>query len=153
VALLRNGWYTENFEDLSTQAASTGILLGSAGVGRISSATRADYAEAAAIVLTADSEAGATYELAGDESFTLADLARTITEQTGKDIALQNMSSEEHRRVLTGAGVPDAGADFLVSTDAAIAAGELEDPAPGTLSGLLGRPTTPLADVVRGWVG
>lgn len=153
VALLRNGWYTENFADLATQAAATGNLLGSAGQGRISSATRADYAEAAAIVLTAGATEAATYELGADDSFTLADLARVVSEQSGKEVALQDVSPDEHRRLLLESGLPDAAADFLVGTDAAIAAGELEDPAPGTLSALLGRPTTPLTDVVRTWVG
>ena len=48
-----------------------GVVLGSAGDGRISSAARADYAAAAAAVLLADDQAGKVYELAGDEAYTL----------------------------------------------------------------------------------
>lgn len=152
VALLRNGWYTENFEDLVKQAASSGVLLGSAGQGRISSATRKDLAEAAAVVLSAEEPRPATYELSGDQTWTLSDLAETIGAQTGRTIQLNDVSSDEHRRLLVEAGVPDGLADFLVGTDRAIAAGELEDPAPGTLSTLIGHPTTPLAEAIRPWL-
>ena len=81
VALLRNGWYTENFEDLAKQAAASGVLLGSTGEGRVASASRRDYAEAAAAVLTAEETRDATYELSGDEPWTLADLATLISEK------------------------------------------------------------------------
>ncbi|WRS30085.1 SDR family oxidoreductase [Actinomycetaceae bacterium MB13-C1-2] len=152
VALLRNGWYTENFEDLVKQAAASGVLLGSAGDGRIASASRKDYAEAAAAVLTADDAEGATYELSGDEPWTLSDLAALISDRTGGSVESKNVSSEEHRQILLDAGVPAAAVDFLVSTDQAIAAGELDDQAPGELSRLIGRPTTPLLEVVSAWL-
>lgn len=152
VALLRNGWYTENYEGLVRQAASTGVLLGSTGDGRISSATRKDYAEAAASVLTADTPQPGSYELAGDQSWSLADLAEVTSELTGRPIQLRNVSGDEHRRLLLESGAPAPLVEFLVGTDAAIAAGELEDPQPGTLSRLVGHPTTPLAEVVARWV-
>lgn len=152
VALLRNGWYTENFESLVKQAVSTGALLGSTGDGRISSVPRKDLAEAAAIVLTAETAQPATYELASDESWTLSDLNSIIGEASGKSITLNNVSSAEHRSILLDSGVPEGMADFLVGTDQAIAAGELEDQNPGTLSKLIGHPTTPLTDVVQTWI-
>lgn len=152
VALLRNGWYTENFEDLVRQAAVSGVLLGSIGEGRIASASRKDYAEAAAAVLTADDAEDAVYELSGDEPWTLADLARLISEKTGGLVESRNVSSEEHRHILLNTGVPAAAVDFLVSTDQAIAAGELDDRAPGDLSRLIGHPTTPLSEVVSAWL-
>ncbi|MGO1858788.1 SDR family oxidoreductase [Ancrocorticia populi] len=152
VALLRNGWYTENFESLVKQAVSTGTLLGSTGDGRISSVPRKDLAEAAAIVLTAETAQPATYELASDESWTLSDLNSIIGEASGKSITLNNVSSAEHRSILLDSGVPEGMADFLVGTDQAIAAGELEDKNPGTLSKLIGHPTTSLAEVVQDWI-
>ncbi|MGO1949531.1 MAG: SDR family oxidoreductase [Mycobacteriaceae bacterium] len=153
VGLLRNGWYTENHEDQVKQAVQSGTLVSSAGDARISAAPRRDYAAAAAVVLTADEAPDATYELGADESFTYADLAATASELSGKTVTVANVSPEEHKKVLVDAGTPEPLADFLVSTDAAIAAGELEDPAPGEFSELIGRPTTPLADVVKTWVG
>lgn len=151
-ALLRNGWYTENFEDLVKQSAASGSLLNSAGDGRISSATRKDYAEAAAVVLTAEAPESAVYELAADQSWNLSDLAETVSAASGKKVERQDVSAEEHRQLLIDGGAPEGLADFLVGTDQAIAAGELEDSNSQVLSGLIGRPTTPLKDVVSQWL-
>ncbi|MGC3953331.1 MAG: SDR family oxidoreductase [Propionicimonas sp.] len=152
VALLRNGWYTENYEGLVRQAVSAGVLLGSTGQGRISSATRQDYAEAAATVLTTESPQPGSYELSGDQSWTLADLAEVTSELSGRPVQFRNVPGDEHRRLLLESGTPAPLVEFLVGTDAAIAAGELENRQPGTLSGLIGHPTTPLTEVVARWV-
>src|SRR3546814_16645822 len=52
-ALLRNGWYTENYTMSAGAEIEHGAVIGSAGDGRISAATRAEYAAAAAAVPTA----------------------------------------------------------------------------------------------------
>lgn len=148
VGLLRNGWYTENFIPQAQQAAETGTLLTSAGAGRISSAVRKDFAEAAAAVIGADAVDDAVYELSGDESFTYGDLANVTAELTGRPVALQNVSEEEHLKALLAAGVPEFGAQFFASTDLAIKEGELFDEHPGTLSKLIGHPTTSLKDAL-----
>lgn len=152
VALLRNGWYTENFASRAQDAIAHGALVGSSGEGRISSATRRDYAAATAAVLTAATPQPGTYELSGDESWNLAELAAALSEASGTTVTHRNVSRAEHRDFLIAAGTPEPLADYLTSTDAAIAAGELENPAPGTLSRLIGRPTTPLAELVASWV-
>src|SRR5687768_3902879 len=64
--LLRNGWYTENYTGSIPGALAGGALAGSAGNGKISSAARADFAEAAVAVLTGSGQQGKVYELAGD---------------------------------------------------------------------------------------
>lgn len=84
--LLRNGWYSENYLANVPSALEHGVLLGSAADGRISSAPRADYAEAAAVVLTTEGQAGKVYELAGDSSYTLSDLASMISQNTEKPV-------------------------------------------------------------------
>ena len=76
--LLRNGWYLENRTAAIAAALDAGALLGCAGEGRIAAAARADYAEAAAAVLTTDGHVGRTYELGGDAAFTLAELAAQV---------------------------------------------------------------------------
>jgi len=148
VALLRNGWYTENYLDTARQAAESGTLLTSAGTGLVSSAARADYAEAAAVVLTAPEATAATYELSGDIAWSQAEFAVITSEVSGKPVTLQDVPADRHREILSQAGLPQGAIDFVVGTDQAIAAGELEDRTPGTLSRLLGRPTTPLRDVL-----
>lgn len=148
VALLRNGWYTENYADTARQAARSGELLTSAGDGRISSATRHDYARAAAAVLAAPEAKAGTYELSGDTAWTQQDLAAAVSELSGRPVRVRDVSAGELRAALTEAGLPEGAIDFVVSTDQAIAAGELEDPNPGALAGLIGRPTTTLREAL-----
>ncbi|WP_373327614.1 NAD(P)H-binding protein, partial [Cronobacter turicensis] len=82
--LLRNGWYTENYLASVPPALEHGVFIGSAGDGKIASASRQDYAEAAASVLTLDNQAGRVYELAGDNAWTLRDLTALLSKETGK---------------------------------------------------------------------
>jgi NAD(P)H dehydrogenase (quinone) len=145
--ILRNSWYTENYTGSISGALAGGALLGSAGDARISSATRADYAEAAAVVLTSGSHEGRIYELAGDEAWTLADLAAEISRQTGRSIPYRNLPAEEYARVLTGIGLPEGLARAIAGWDVAAAQGALFDDS-RQLSRLIGRPTTPLAVAV-----
>ena len=74
-AILRNGWYSENYTEHLAAALAQGALIGSAGQGRIAAATRADYAAAAVAVLTGHGHENKVYELAGDAPFTMSDLA------------------------------------------------------------------------------
>ena len=145
--ILRNGWYTENYTASIPAALANGAVLGSAGAGRISSATRADFAEAAAVVLTATGHEGKTYELAGDEAHTLADLAAELSRQTGRAIPYRDLPEADHAAALAGAGVPDVLARMIAGWDAAAAQGALFDDG-RQLSALIGRPTTPLRSAV-----
>ncbi|WP_420133931.1 SDR family oxidoreductase [Rhodopseudomonas sp.] len=144
-ALLRNGWYTENYAASIPAALAHGVMLGSAGDGRIASAARADYADAAAKVLTADTQqAGRTYELAGDAPYTLAEFAAELSRQSGKTVAYQNLPEADYKAALVGAGLPEPFAALLADSDAGAAKGALDD-ASGELGHLISRPTTPLA--------
>ncbi len=145
--ILRNGWYTENYAGSIRGALAGGAVVGSAGEGRISSATRADFAEGAAAVLTGAGHEGRTYELAGDEAWTLADLAAELSRQTGRTISYRDLPAAEYARVLAGAGVPEGVAHALAGYDIHTSHGALFDES-RQLSELLGRPTTPLADAV-----
>ncbi len=146
--LLRNGWYTENYAASIPSALQYGVLLGSAGEGRIASATRADYAAAAAAVLLKEAPAGKVYELAGDASYTLSDFAAAIAKQSGKPVAYQDMPPADFAAALKHAGLPEGLADLLADSDAGASRGGLFDDS-RTLSALIGRPTTPMAEVVR----
>ena len=145
--LLRNGWYTENYAASIPAALQHGALLGSAGTGRIASAARADYAAAAAAVLTGEGQAGRVYELAGDTAYTLAELAADIARQSGKAVAYQNLPEADYKAALLGAGLPEGLAGLLADSDAGAERGGLFDDS-RQLSRLTGRPTTPLATVV-----
>lgn len=144
VTLLRNGWYTENYTASVPVAVQHGAYLGCAGVGRIASAARADYAVAAARVLTADGQAGRVYELAGDSDWTLADLAAEIARQSDKGVVYRNLLEVEYRAGLLQAGLPDWLAALLAESDTGASRGGLFDDS-RQLSALIGRPTTPMS--------
>ena len=144
---LRNGWCTENYTMGLPAALEHDALIGAAKDGRISSATRQDYAEAAAAVLLDSGLRGKTYELSGDDSFTLSDLAATLSAQAGKEIPYVDMREADYAAALAGAGLPAELAGFLAHCDVEASKGVLFDE--GTqLSTLIGRPTTPLATAV-----
>lgn len=145
--LLRNSWYFEGYTGQLPTTLARGAIVGSAGDGRISGAARADYAEAAAVVLTSEGHAGAVYELGGDESFTLAQLAAEITKQTGTEVIYRDVPVSELQQILSGAGLPEPLATIIADIDRGIAAGELLVTT-GDLSRLIGRPTTSLAEAV-----
>jgi NAD(P)H dehydrogenase (quinone) len=123
-------------------------VYGAAGDGRISAATRADYAEAAAVVLTSGNQAGKTYELAGDTAFTLGEFAAEISRQSGKNIGYVNLPEAEYKKALLGAGLPEFVAELLANSDTGVSKGALFDEG-HQLSKLIGRATTPLATAVK----
>ena len=145
--ILRNSWYLENDTAMLAPAIAHGAIVGSAGNGRLSSASRSNYAEAAALVMVQGAPTGTVYELAGDEAFTLTQLAMTVSQQAGKTVAYRNVSEADFRAMLVGMGLPDDMATMLAETSAATARGALEDHG-HVLSGLIGHATTSLADAV-----
>lgn len=142
--ILRNNWYHEGYVGTATQAAVTGTVAASAGDGRVASASRADYAEAAAVAATTDGHVGKIYELSGDHAWDFNELAAAIGEHQGKPVVYTPLSTEEHAAALKAAGLDDATIGFVTGLDANIRDGLLEDTS-GDLTRLLGRPTTPLA--------
>ena len=145
--ILRNGWYTENHTGAIGGALAAGAYVGTSGEGKISAAARADYADAAVAALTGEGHAGKTYELAGDEAFTLKDLAAEISRQSGKTIPYQNLSEADYAAALSGHGLPPAIAKAIAGWGVDSSKGALFDDS-HALSKLIGRPTTPLATTV-----
>lgn len=147
--VLRNNWYTENYgRDLGV-VAETGVLAAGTGEGRVASASRQDFAEAAATVLLEDGHVGQVYELGGDVAWTYADLAAALAQVLGREVVWTPLDAEQQKAGLLAAGVDEGTAGFVVALDAGIAAGELAGDGQGTLARLIGRPTTPLLDGLR----
>jgi len=145
--ILRNGWYTENYTGSIGGALQGGAFIGSAGDGRISSAPRADFAAAAVAVLTSEGHAGKVYELAGDDAYTLTELAAEVSKQTGRQIPYKNLSQADYAAALAGFGLPAPLADAIAGWDVGASQGALFDDG-RQLSVLLGQPTTPLSTAV-----
>ncbi|MCC5960022.1 MAG: NAD(P)H-binding protein [Rhodobacteraceae bacterium] len=145
--ILRNGWYTENWTANLGGAIAAGALIGSAGNARFTPAMRADYAHALAVAAADPAHAGQTYELAGDEGFTLAELAAEVARQTGNALPYNDLPGDVYQGILENLGIPSGFARVLVDVDLKAGGGWLEDDS-GTLARLLGRPTAPSSKAV-----
>jgi NAD(P)H dehydrogenase (quinone) len=145
---LRNGWYHENYVDNIKQAAATGELAGAAGDGRVASAARKDFAEAAVAVLTQPGHENKVYELTGDVAWTFAEFAEEIAKVAGRPVTYRNLTVEGLQQHLVGQGLPAELAGFVAALDGNIAEGTLGH-TPGDLRALIGRPTTPVNVAIK----
>lgn len=146
--LLRNSWYSENYTMSLPVVLEHSAVLGCAGNGKLSTAPRADYAEAAAVVLTSDNQAGKVYELAGDTAFTLSEYAAAISQVTAKPVIYQDLPESEFASVLLGAGLPEVLATILADSETGASRGALYSDSKD-LSSLIGRPTTPIVESIK----
>jgi NAD(P)H dehydrogenase (quinone) len=146
-AFLRNGWYNENYTENLAPVLEYGAVVQAAGDGKVSSASRADYAAAAVAVLTGEGHENKSYELGGDTTWDFAEYAAEVAKASGKEIVYNSVPVEAYKGILTGAGLPEPLAAILAGVDASIEKGELVV-ATGDLSRLTGRPTTPIAESI-----
>lgn len=145
--ILRNGWYTENYTGALDAAVRHGAIIGAAGQGRVTSAARKDYAEAIAVTAIDATHTGKTYELAGDTAHTGVEFAAAVAKAAGKPVAYVPMSQADYAKALVGFGLPEGFAQVLADSDARAGEGALHDDS-HTLSRLIGRPTTPIAESI-----
>lgn len=146
--LLRNSWYVENYTAQVPVHLEHGVVLGAAGDGRVSAATRADLAEAAATVVAEDGHAGQVYELGGDSAFTLEQYAAELSARAGTPVVYRDLPVADYAAALVDAGLPEPFAEVLATSDDGLKQGGLLVET-GDLSRLLGRPTTTLADALE----
>ncbi len=144
---LRDGWYFENQTDQLGPAVQHGAMIGSAGEGRFASAARSDYAAAAVVVLTEAGHENKIYELVGDTTYTLSELAAEVSKQAGKQVSYTNLPPKDYENALVGFGLPVFMAELLVDAEMGAARGEL-DSTSRDLHTLIGRSTVTLADAV-----
>jgi NAD(P)H dehydrogenase (quinone) len=144
---LRNGWYIENYTEQLASALEHGAIVGNAGAGRVAAAARSDYAAAAVAVLTSSGHENTAYELAGDKSFSMPELAAEVARHAGKPVVYEDLPKDAYRDVLVSAGLPADYANVLADADVGVSRGVLNDES-GQLRKLIGRPTTSLAQVL-----
>ncbi|MGH3250344.1 MAG: SDR family oxidoreductase [Trebonia sp.] len=150
---LRNGWYTENYTGQLASVLARGAVIGTAPAdSRLATATRDDYAAAAAAVLARAGHENRIYELSGDTAWSLRDYVAEVSRQSGKDVTYQRLPADQYRRILADSGLPEAMLAVFTDTEDAIARGELATTT-GELSRLIGRPTTPVATTITTELG
>lgn len=141
--LLRNNWYTEAYTEQLPLVLHLGAVARACADGRVASASRADYAAAAVAVLTGQGHENRTYELGGDTAWSLAEYAAEVSRGAGREVPYRALTFDGYLAHLTSAGVPARAAELLAGADVSVARGQLAG-TPGTLSRLIGRPTTPM---------
>jgi NAD(P)H dehydrogenase (quinone) len=146
--ILRNNWYTENYLNSMTQAAASGTYVDSTRGGLVASASRTDFADAAAVVLTTTGHENTTYELGGDHAWDGPELAAAMAEVVGTPVAYSTLTSEQHAAALAATGLDTGTVGFVVALDGNIHDGLLSETT-GDLARLIGRPTTPLSEGLR----
>jgi NAD(P)H dehydrogenase (quinone) len=148
---LRNGWYTENHVQDFAAARGNGAIANGVGEGRLATAPRKDYAEAAAVVLTTPGHEGKAYELSGDTAWNYNEFTATAQEVLGTPVFYKALTAEEEREQLLAFGLDTGTAGFLVTLNANTRDGALAHTS-GDLARLIGRHTEPLETTMRTWV-
>lgn len=143
---LRHGFYASTVPLLLRSAWHTGELRVPAD-GPVAWTTHADLAEVAALALTTDELDGISPPLTGPEALTMEQVAALASEIAGRTIRHVVLPDDGYRAELVGHGVPEAAADMLVGMFAASRRGDFAAVDP-TLPRLLGRPATPVAEVL-----
>lgn len=147
-AVLRNNWYHENYQAQLASVAESGLLVAAAGEGKVAAASRKDYAQGAAKVLTTDGHHGKVYEFTGDTAFSYADLADALGQVTGREVVYQPATAADVVARMVQAGLDEGTAGFVAALDTSIAEGTLDVVDP-ILGKLIGRPTTSVVDALK----
>jgi NAD(P)H dehydrogenase (quinone) len=145
--MLRNGWYTENYASQVALGREHGEIVAAVGHGRVASASRRDYAEAAAVAALDDTFAGRVLELSGDVAWGFDELAAAISRIVGRPVTYRALEPEAYAEYLKANGADDATAGFRVALDGNIRDGLLAVTT-GDLAATIGRPTTPFEETL-----
>lgn len=147
--ILRNAFYHEALLGLLGEAANSGQWPYPGEGATLSPASRADLAEALALVgLHPAAHKGQTYNLTGTQVYSFPELAAEVGEAAGRPVAYVPISLDDFRATLLAAGVPAPFVPLIVSVAEAQQAGQMSlvDDA---LPRLLGRAPQPLVATLR----
>jgi NAD(P)H dehydrogenase (quinone) len=147
---LRNGWYTDNLGQDFETARTRGVIANSVGDGRLATAPRRDFAEAAAVVLTTPGHEGTAYELSADTAWNYSEFADAAQQVLGTPVRYDALTPEQERDMLLGAGLDEGTVNFIGVLNAGMR-DNTQAATSGDLSRLIGRPTTPLIDTLTTW--
>jgi uncharacterized protein YbjT (DUF2867 family) len=145
--ILRPGGFSQNFSEgfLLPGILQAGAFATATGDGAVAFVDADDIAAVAAVALTQDGHAGATYEVTGPRALTFSQAAEIIGQAAGRTIAHRPISSEALTDLLVGFGMPRGYAALVVGNQEAIRDG-LGARVSDVVARLTGRPATPFAD-------
>lgn len=145
--IMRDPYYTQNWTGQLPIQIERGSILGCYHDGKVTPASRADLAESLAIVTAGQGHEGKIYSLSGDEAFTFAEFAAELSRQCGKKVDYIDMSEADYAAAMIEAGVPEIPAKIQATVAEGASKGWLFDDST-TLSGVLGRPTKTVSQVL-----
>ncbi|MVN78720.1 NAD(P)H-binding protein [Hymenobacter sp. HMF4947] len=146
--ILKNALYLDVLPQFMGPALEIGTIYLPAGEGRGSFASRADMGAACAAVLTGTGHENQSYEIASNESLSFADIAKILSDLSGKEVHYVSPTAEEFGTQLAQAGVPAEGIQMAAGFSVAIAQGEFDLPS-STLEKLLGHKPESAADFLK----
>ena len=147
--ILRHGLYSDMLPMyMGEKVIESGVIYQPAGEGKVAFATRNDMAEAGAILLLGKDHENKTYNIAGSELISYHDVARFLSEITGKTITYVSPSAEEFRTLLKS-GVPEMYVNLFAGFAEAIRVGEFAAADP-TLEKILGRKLVSVKEFLAG---
>jgi NAD(P)H dehydrogenase (quinone) len=146
--ILRNALYYEVLPLFMGPVLETGTIYLPAGEGRAAFASRAVLGAAGAAVLTGQGHENQDYNLATNESYSFHDIARLLSELSGKEIRYVSPTAEEFGTALAGAGVPAGAIHMTAGFSVAIGQGEFDFPSTD-LEKLLGHAPLSLRDFLK----
>lgn len=150
--LLNNNLYADVLPlFLGDKVLETGVFF-PAGSGKVPFATRMDMAEASAVLLASEEYKENTYVFASDTVYSFADIAKILSELSGKNVPYLNPSKEVFIAQMKELGVPETDAGFMAAFGEAIANDEL-DTNRTVLPSLLGRKPTSLKEYLQSVYG
>ncbi len=146
--ILRNAFYQEVFVNESLQSfVDSGVIVTSAGNGKINTVERSDLALAAATVLAEEGHEDKVYELASSETWNYDELANILSDVSGKNVTHQSMSDSEALERMVNSGVPEGFAHIQIALYNSIADGN-EGNVSNDLEDLIGRKPTSIRESI-----
>jgi NAD(P)H dehydrogenase (quinone) len=136
--ILKNALYLDVLPLFLGPVLDTNTIYLPAGEGKVPYASRADMGAAGATVLTGSGHENQSYEISSDKSYSFHDIAKILSDLSGKTIQYVSPDAEAFGSALAAAGVPAEAIQMTAGFCVAIAQGEFDFP--GTdLEKLLGR--------------
>lgn len=136
--ILKNALYLDVLPLFMGPVLDTNTIYLPAGEGKVPYASRADMGAAGAAVLAGTGHENQAYDISNDSSYSFHDIAKILSDLSGKAIQYVSPTAEEFGTALAAAGVPAGAIEMTAGFCVAIEQGEFDFPSTD-LEKLLGR--------------